>query len=44
MSTSAARAAGLALLSLAVSQDVVARDRLVACTDLAFQYLSGKLD
>ena len=38
MSTSAARAAGLALLSLAVSQDVVAHDRPVACADLVSRY------
>jgi hypothetical protein len=39
MLTSAARAAGLALLSLAISQDVLARHpRPVACVDLAAEY------
>ena len=36
--TSAARAAGLALLSLAVSQDVVAREGPVACAELAARF------
>ena len=40
MLTSAARAAGVALLSFAISQDVVARDRPVACPDLAAQFHS----
>jgi feruloyl esterase len=38
MSTSAARAAGLALLSLAVSQEVSSHDQPVACADLAAEF------